>query len=174
MRNSVLLLLLVGLVQLPGCVSYERCQAKFGTSAQGVKVPLRLQAPGDSFTVRLRPYALPLPGDTLEFHSGRARLKVYQDTARKAPAPTLSTPPSEWDYWAFEVGCDTVVLTDTVSCPPQTVFACPDPSAHAGDSPLRTIWRGWGKLSAWVLPLVLALWLLIRPVRRRFAPILHL
>lgn len=154
------------LAQLTGCVSYERCQAKFGDLAPGVKVPIQLQAPGDSFTVRIRPEALRLPGDTLDFHSGRARLKVYRDTTRSGAAPTPSAMPSEWDYWAFEVGCDSVILTDSVTCPPQTVFACPDPGSHlTGGNRILRLWRGWGQLTAWLLPLgLLVRWLL----RRRY------
>ena len=144
--KAALVLLVAGQL-LTGCVTYRRCAERYGSLADTVFVQVKHEVPADSAFA-----SLPLDSlgkDTLHVRKGRAMLKlaVVQDSTAKASQPLRR-------LWA-QAKCDSIVIHDTVPCPPVTQFNCPNPQLHLANAEeppwWQRAWHSWQRFSGFVL-----------------------
>lgn len=145
--KAIMLLLLAGQM-LTGCVTYHRCAERYGSLQDTVFVQVKHEIPGDSVAA-----VLPLDSladDTLSIRQGRAELKlvVVVDSAVKGGKHVRRL--------RAQAKCDSIVIHDSVPCPPVTQFTCPDPKLHklnqrAEPSWWQRAWRSWERFSGLVL-----------------------
>lgn len=136
--SRVVVMLVVVLV-LGSCVSYDRCVRKYGRmQADSILVPFDVVIPGDSVLTVLQIDSIPffVPGDTVYVESpeSRARIRYWRDKYDNSIG--------------IQADCDSVVVRDTIRVP-YPVILDPPPPGRLGRMAGR-----YTRAAAWLLPVL--------------------
>lgn len=108
---------LLAISLLSSCVTYEKCQQKFGKTAPAVKVPALFKhvEPADNASLGVT------RSELLEMEVG---------TSREAASRKIKGKITKTSADSYQIDCDTetdtIIVAGEVSCPPSTIFQ-PDP-----------------------------------------------
>ena len=148
-------LLLIALFSLSSCVTYERCQEKFGQSVDTVRIPININVP----------YIVNIPADSIQVGMYvDSLLRIKLDSVYRVTNDSSSLVISYWidKFRRLQIKAnqpakiihDTIMVHDTISyVPPPIIVKKP--------TTLESYWAKYKGFAAILLPIliILLIWL---------------